>query len=255
MAHIVLAHGILGFGETPFAIGINYFNGVAKALSERGHSVFAPSVDPLGSLERRSEQLANALAAQWPGEFEMAVIAHSMGGLDARRVINKHRFIGSRSKQLITIATPHLGSPVADAVLDKTHSLRAAIPFWWIDALGENTGAIPDLATRTVLQDPDCAGVHYMEVVCNPGSLVWNSSPFFALSRAIGNLSGENDGVVSRSSACRPPRAPIAEWPVDHGGAIGWPTNSFGLGAVAAAVRPPEGHIERYLALAERLNN
>jgi len=255
MAHIVLAHGILGFGETPFAIGINYFNGVAKALSDRGHQVFAPGVDPLGSLERRSEQLANAIAAQWPGEFDIAVIAHSMGGLDARRVINRHRFIGSRIRQLITIATPHLGSPVADAVMDKTSALRAAVPFWWIDALGENTAAIPDLTTRTVLQDPDCEGVQYMEVVCKPGGQSWNASPFFALSRAIGNLSGENDGVVPRSSACCLPRAPIAEWPVDHGGAIGWPTHLFGLGAVVAAVRLPEGHIERYLALAERLDN
>ena len=255
MAHIVLAHGILGFGETPFAIGINYFNGVAKALSERGHQVFMPNVDALGSLERRSEQLARAIAERWPGTFDIAVIAHSMGGLDARRVINQHRAIGSRIKHLITIATPHLGSPVADAVLDKTHSLRAAIPFWWIDALGEHTEAIPDLATRTVLQDPDCEGVHYMEVVCKPAGGIWKASPFFALSRAIGNLSGDNDGVVPRSSACCQPRAPIAEWPVDHGGAIGWPTHSFGLGAVAAAISPPEGHIERYLALVDRLNN
>ncbi len=255
MAHIVLAHGILGFGENPLTIGVNYFNGVAAALSNAGHQVFAPTVDALGSLERRSEQLANAITGHWPGTFDLAVIAHSMGGLDVRRVINRHRAAGSRIKHLITIATPHLGSPVADAVLDKTHALRAAIPFWWIDALGENTGALPDLATRTVMQDPDCEGVRYMEVVCKPAGQSWKTSPFFELSRAIGNFAGENDGVVARSSACCQRRAPIAEWPVDHGGAIGWPTDLFGLGTLAAAIAAPAGHIERYLALAERFNN
>src|SRR4051794_37363789 len=114
---IVLAHGILGFGSGLLPFGINYFNGVKAILEQHGHDVLAPTVTPLGSLDVRSEQLARQIEAHWPDESELAVIAHSMGGLDARRVNHRDPSVGKRITALVTIATPHFGSPVADAVL------------------------------------------------------------------------------------------------------------------------------------------
>ena len=252
MANIVLAHGILGFGENPFSIGINYFNGVKKALCDCGHNVFAPSVDPLGSLDHRSEQLARAIAEYWPGDSEISVIAHSMGGLDTRRIIAKHGPVGRRIKNIVTIATPHFGSPVADAVLNKTNGLHKYIPARLLDVFKANSGAIDDLRKRESLHDPDCPGVRYMEVVCVPPASVSVTSPLFELARALGELEGENDGLVAGTSACCHPRAPIELWPVDHNGAIGWPSHLFGLAAVPALLKPPADHIERYVALARR---
>ena len=68
---------------------IDYFNGVKRHLEARPdvEAVFAPSVDAVGSIETRSVQLARRIAAV-PGPVH--IIAHSMGGLDARRAIAAH---------------------------------------------------------------------------------------------------------------------------------------------------------------------
>ena len=51
---IVLAHGILGFGSIPrVPLVAEYFNGVALHLRDLGHTVVAPTVDPIGGVEER----------------------------------------------------------------------------------------------------------------------------------------------------------------------------------------------------------
>lgn len=55
-------------------------------------------------------------------------------GLDARKVICEIPAVGNRIRKLISIATPHFGSPVADAVLDSTHALHKSIPAWLMSA-------------------------------------------------------------------------------------------------------------------------
>jgi triacylglycerol lipase len=50
------------------------------------------------------------------------IIAHSMGGLDSRRMISKGYLIEANGEKtaiqtLATIGTPHRGSPVADLVI------------------------------------------------------------------------------------------------------------------------------------------
>lgn len=247
MARILLAHGFLGFAsEGPL---LHYFNGIPELLGARGHEVLAPQVSPLGSLEQRSQQLAAAIAARWPeGDAPIHVIAHSMGGLDARRVIARHPE-GAAIRSLLCIGTPLLGSPVADAVLDHRHSLYPLIPDWLADALRLDDGALHDLTSRTVPQDAERPDVCYREIVCEAGS----ASPLFGLTRALGKLAGRNDGVVCCSSACLPQRQPLACWPVDHCEAIGWP--SRGLSGLRAAFSPPAAHLARYSALADWLEH
>lgn len=94
---IFLAHGVLGFGELlPFSLPfptVEYFNGVKRHLEARPdvEQVFAPSVFAIGSIETRGAELARAVAAV-PGPVH--IIAHSMGGLDAR-----HAITGIRGKR------------------------------------------------------------------------------------------------------------------------------------------------------------
>lgn len=268
---IVLAHGIMGFGGGLLPFGIGYFNGVKAILEQQGHEVFAPSVAPLGSLSVRSEQLARQIEAHWPGDEDLAVIGHSMGGLDARRVIHRHRSlefrlqpakvgtptyrpVGERIKLLVTIGTPHFGSPVADAVLGRCPNILAHVPRWLKNALKHNAGALNDLTTRQELHDPDCDGVTYVEVACIGKEEGWlAASPLFGLARAMTELYGPNDGMVPYQSACHTARKPIAEWPIDHGEAIGWPSGYGGLKGVAAAWSPCDQHLLRYRALAARI--
>jgi triacylglycerol lipase len=247
MAQIVLAHGILGVGALPLIGGV-YFNGVRALFEAHGHRVIEPSVETLGSLEQRSGQLATAIAAGYP-TGEVVIVAHSMGGLDSRRVIARHSDVGPRVKTLITIATPHYGSPVADAVLDPTHPLRPHIPTWLLTALGPHAAALPDLHTRDKLQDPDRSGVTYVAIAGVSGA-GQTESPLFALTKAIGGLQQlPNDGVVTLESAKHPGTPLKAQWPVDHNGAIGWPTGFLGLQAAAAVLSPPADHLARYASL------
>lgn len=139
---IVLAHG---FNASP----TNHwgFYRVPEALAEDGHDVFVAVVPPYESPEVRGAALASdideALAAS--GAEKVNVIAHSMGGLDARHVISALGY-GDRVASLTTISTPHRGSRVADAAL----SLLPGGAEDAIDALAECWGlTFNDLAEDT----------------------------------------------------------------------------------------------------------
>lgn len=246
MAKIVLAHGILGFGAIPIVGAGVYFNGVAKLYRALGHEVLEPSVAPVGPIDVRSAQLASAIVKKWPGTDDIAIIAHSLGGLDARRVIARDHALGPRIKSLVAISTPHFGTPVADAVLNLGDPLRPYIPGWLLAALQSNAGAVNDLRSRTVLQDPDRAGVKYTEIACDCTGQA-SSSPLFGLARQIGQLPHHgNDGLVAVTSATVPGRVPQQTWAVDHGEAIGWPSGAFGLQALSAAAFTPRDHLDRF---------
>ena len=93
---IVLAHGIARFDELFVILKQNkelYFNGVADHLRAHGFTVEEPVVAFADSVGERSRQLASKIKGRGP----VHVIAHSMGGLDARYAISKRRTGGRRS--------------------------------------------------------------------------------------------------------------------------------------------------------------
>src|SRR4051794_10441511 len=140
--NIVLVHGILGFSHLDVPLSpIDYFSGVAKFLRERFQdaAVIAPAVDPTAGIETRSTMLRASIEAALAGDGlkpnePIHIIAHSMGGLDSRRLISKGNFIETNGRRtpiqtLATIGTPHGGSPVADLVALK---FLDRIPFLYL---------------------------------------------------------------------------------------------------------------------------
>ncbi len=250
MAKIVLAHGFLGFG-TFGNDKVSYFNGVQAAYEKAGHEVLAERVAALGSIEQRAGQLVGHIQKRWGTTTDdIFMIGHSMGGLDCRRIIATHAEIGPRVARLITICTPHFGSPVATAVHTATGPLWDAIP--WLLRAGINgmfkddQGALKDLCVRPALQDSDVEGVEYLRVGADPG-FTFLPSWLFSLSQGILAITKErNDGVVTLSSASAGGPLLGKPWKVDHGGAIGWPTNALGVPAVR---KPPADHVARYVGL------
>jgi triacylglycerol lipase len=231
MSTIVLAHGVLGFGDELPGIfqllpAIHYFNCVADHLREQRHVVLEPQVDPTGSVQERGDQLAEKILKQTDPGDKIYILAHSMGGLDARHAITKRSDLVSRVATLVTIGTPHRGSPVADAVANKTGPLLDRIPELLRRNLESNTEALKDLTTPvcSAFDDatPDVSSVRYINVagvVANGGSELL----LFQLASAIGSITGEpNDGVVTKKSALRPNNQHLDDWPVDHAGEIGW---------------------------------
>lgn len=112
---IVLAHGFGGFKEI---LGIEYFWGVKDDLTALGYKVYVTQVDMFNTIEVRGSQLAeqiDEILAQ-SGAEKVNIIAHSMGGLDARYAIT-HLGYGDRVASLTTVATPHRGTAIADIAL------------------------------------------------------------------------------------------------------------------------------------------
>lgn len=110
---IVLVHGFLGWS----AIGgvYDYFNFIPTALRNNGATVYVALMSQSNSSAVRGEQLLvqvqQVLAAT--GATKVNLIGHSMGGLDSRYVAAvRPDLVASVS----TVASPHLGSPVADAI-------------------------------------------------------------------------------------------------------------------------------------------
>jgi pimeloyl-ACP methyl ester carboxylesterase len=129
---IVLAHGIarfdillellrtkLQFPETEFGDQFQYFKLIRTHLESHGFRVFHPNQDFAGPVDLRAEQLrsrVNEVLAS-TGAEKVNIIAHSMGGLDARHMI-VDKGMADKVANLVTIGTPHLGTILADRVID-----------------------------------------------------------------------------------------------------------------------------------------
>jgi triacylglycerol lipase len=252
MTTIILVHGILGIGadlfpglKLPFAPLVDYFNGVAAHMRASGITPIAPTVPPLQSIEDRGDELARQLQGQLPpGRID--IIAHSMGGLDARFLLHRYPDIAGRITTLTTIGTPHHGSAVADMVHSATAGATDLAPPFLLKQIG----ALTDLTTKQAelfnARTPDHQNVRYMNIA----GVATDSEQqvLLRLAARIGLLSGPNDGVVLRSSALYGPHQHLPDWPVDHFGEIGWANWGGGL-SLGASSFYPDGHLERYDAL------
>jgi triacylglycerol lipase len=221
---VVLAHGMLGFDEIAVAGRRHrYFHKITDGLRGLGTQFHTPRVPPTAPVAVRAEQL-RALVDQLPGE-RVNVIAHSMGGLDARYAISRLG-LSDRVASLVTIGTPHFGTPLADlgAGLVPGTVSRALSRVVDVRALHDLTTDALDRFNREV---PDAPGVAYCSVVArstlsrtNP--LLWPSHAFLTA------RSGANDGMVPLASQGW--GKVMREIEADHWAQIGW---SRGFDAVA----------------------
>ena len=123
--HVLLIPGFFGFGK----LGeLSYFSGVREAI-ERSFEALGLSVTvtevptlPMSSIRWRAARVLETLAAvarQSQGPIHL--IGHSTGGLDARLAIAPTASLPSkdtfedydRVKSLVTVCTPHYGTPIA----------------------------------------------------------------------------------------------------------------------------------------------
>lgn len=223
-ATIVLVHGMGGFRDLA---GLDYFYGVPALWRARGARVAVASLTSLDTIEARAAELAAQLDAI-PGP--LVIVAHSQGGLDARYALST---LGraDRVRALVTIATPHHGSPVADAFMglipqavDGASDLLETFG-WSLESTGEMT--TPYLAQTFNPQNPDVPGVAYWSFSgrAAPFGLGrgngWLHAPLLGGWTLMDGLGLTNDGAVPERSA---------HWgafqgtiPGDHLGEVGQP--------------------------------
>lgn len=218
MCPIVLLHGIFGYNQLKLGpLAIHYFGGgIARAIAKRGHPVLTPGVHPTGSIARRAQQIKAALVpflAEHGGQ-KAVLIAHSMGGLDARYLLSQLD-MAQHVAALVTIATPHRGSPMADFWMENPPMRRVGLPLCnWL-RLDVRGGSDLTLAAAQCFNEqvPDAPGVRYFSIstACPSGRVPLHLRLGH---RIIGRREGENDGLVSVQSARWGEH--LGTWPVHH---------------------------------------
>lgn len=213
---IVLAHGLLGFSELRVSAllpPIEYWHGIKQALTQNNCAVITASVPPTGSIEERAAKLAADIVAQTRRDEEdsppmVNIIAHSMGGLDARYMISrlKPALANVRVASLVTIATPHRGSPFADYLVERgAGPIHLPRLYSVIRRAGLGTSAFGQLTTRHMRDEfnpkvPDDESVRYFSygaAIDEPSLLGAFRLPY----GVVGRAEGENDGLVSVESS------------------------------------------------------
>ncbi len=216
---VVLIHGLFGFDR----IGVpgarfEYFRGIAAHLATLGCHAHAVRLPPARSVPARAEQLVRAIEALPHDRIDL--IAHSLGGLDARYAL-AHLGLSRRVRSLVTIGTPHRGTPLADLVLKG--------PIGWthgvLRALGLPTEAIAWLGTEALerfnREVRDVPGVRYACVVGGmrrAGTPV--PLPLVPAHAFLHRAAGPNDGLVPVSSQYW--GETLAEIEADHFAQVGW---------------------------------
>ncbi len=247
---IILVHGIARFdwlhegyrkifpqtGEHPKDRS-HYFRNVASHLKSHGYDVFHASL----SYAKRSEQRAVELGEQiaqirtQTGAPQVHLIAHSMGGLDARRLIIIHPASADTIASLTTIGTPHWGSSLADWGLSHggLHLIDLSQPL--LDLSGFNDLTLAACAEFNQQAEPIEAANSIRYRACASHAPRHDTLlPLRPTWDIVHKNEGENDGLVSVKSQLwikelHSPagiRKPVEQiefpFPADHFNQTGW---------------------------------
>jgi triacylglycerol lipase len=137
---VVFAHGFLGFGRLP-VVNATMFRGVDKLMAGLGAPFLTPQLPRAAGIEKRAAKLARVIERS-PAR-RLVLVGHSMGGLDSR-LVAAHMDPDRRVKAVITLGTPHRGSPLADRALAGKGALEAYANWRWSPAL-----TMPSATART----------------------------------------------------------------------------------------------------------
>ncbi len=189
----------------------------AMRLRQRGIHAFAPNVAPYQTVPVRAEMWRDRIEhiLEETGAEKVNLVAHSMGGLDARYLIHSlacHDAVAS----LTTIASPHFGTPLADIVLgqpERLHALLAGLAQWMSqtamrEVSADFTNAVAELRPAHVEGTfnpsvPDHPSVQYWSYSGKAGK--GTDNPISPLLRPMNAWlyarDGVNDGFVPEASA------------------------------------------------------
>jgi triacylglycerol lipase len=211
---VVLMHG---FGMLSIFLHGGHLHDEAMYLRLHGVRAFAPNVSPYHTVPVRAQMWKDRILhiLDQTGAEAVNLIAHSMGGLDARYMISAlemHTFVAS----LVTIATPHRGSALADIVLESPERVQS----WLTDAANWAGSSVLDDAASDFHQAVHDLTPEYVtetfnsEIRDHPDVRYWSYSARAGKGTDVGispllrpqntllyKREGINDGFVSTRSA------------------------------------------------------
>jgi triacylglycerol lipase len=218
-APLVLVPGLLGFGEVCLfdRTLLTYFANLPAVLRAASNTVHVARVHPVAGVAYRASQLRGFLDRVVPSRA-VHLIAHSMGGLDARYLISRLG-MADRVLTLTTVGTPHHGTSFADWGVRRFTRLvrpllaRLALP---CNAVGELTRERCRLFNEQV---PDAPGVRYFSVAGRLSG-TWLRPLWHLPYTIVTREEGPNDGIVSVASASHGESCSV--WDGDHLSLINW---------------------------------
>lgn len=250
---IVLAHGIARFDvlrhefeqiEQEKGVGdekeiddrLHYFRRIRSTLRAEGFDAHHSDVSFAAAVKIRASELRRDIEAvlENTGASCVHVVAHSMGGLDARHMLFKGRDEGFHEKvaSLTTIGTPHLGTSFADWGVSHAHELFQLLDWAGVDSLDGfqdlTREACRDFDARAEPFERSCgvefrtlAGVQELPYVFGPLQFPW---------LLIQQEEGPNDGLVPLRSARWRSDYFERTLQADHLNEVGWwDLNELGL--------------------------
>ena len=211
---VVLMHG---FGIMAAFQRGGHLHQEAMYLRQRGVRAYAPNVAPYNSISVRADMWKERIEriVHETGADRLSLVAHSMGGLDARYLITElglHEHVAA----LVTVSTPHRGTAIADSVLNQPDLVRD-----WLANVADYIGAralkdspsdvlravselTPEHMQSTFNPDvPDHPAVRYWSYAgkAGRGTDVPLDPFFYVLNSIVYKQEGVNDGYVSVDSA------------------------------------------------------
>jgi triacylglycerol lipase len=148
---IVLVHGATLKGARlqvgPFDFG-EYFRGIEEFLGATHTTVKSVALTSDSPIGERAAVLKNFLETDFKGQ-QVNIVAHSLGGLDARYLVSIMH--STQVVSITTIGTPHRGTPLADWGWAQTKS--HGFWYWVFYALGydfELRRFLPEITTESM---------------------------------------------------------------------------------------------------------
>jgi triacylglycerol lipase len=218
---LVLVHGMFGFEALRLGRQQHeYFRGIRTRLEQLGNQVHVVRLPVVAGIRPRAAVLAEQVRSLGIGRVNL--VAHSMGGIDARYAISKlglHDSVAS----LTTIGTPHWGTPVAHGsalLFDQRLPLGRLLA-----SLGADLDGLRELTPARMLEFnrevPDASDVLYASYVgiadarrLRISAPLWPS--LLLLSAGVGPSDGLVPAVSQRWGVV------LDEIEADHWAQIGW---------------------------------
>ncbi len=201
---IIIAHGLAGW---PFHESIKPY------LEGLGYTVLMPKVSPFGPVTYRAEELRSKIDTflDSVGAQQGIIVAHSMGGVDARWLLSPDGLDYDRIAALVTVASPHRGTAIADVVIE-------GVPWYLqnrVDRLlkamdlspegASDLEALQDLTTGSMASFNDRVGdspdVQYYSYSSEQTPIQGLNPLLYVSYYMIKSRQGINDGVATREGA------------------------------------------------------
>ncbi|EGC39332.1 hypothetical protein DICPUDRAFT_27048 [Dictyostelium purpureum] len=198
---LIFSHGLFGFSSFLF---LHYFNNIVQPIKR--HTIAETTVvHPTDSIKNRAESMYSQIQEimKRHNTDKVHIIAHSMGGLDARYLINKLDQ-GRNVLSLTTLSTPHRGSYIAEwSILNITQKLYIEHLF---KTIGIPLEALDNLTpeflnndfNKTILDQPH---VQYTSYGAYKDSIQNFFTPMRYFHKLLLEKEGKNDGLVSLNSS------------------------------------------------------